>query len=78
MRSLSNDDSNEDGFISETVLLTFWYILMTSISPYNLKPRGENFYGMKDINTRRRIFLFLLGYCRYEFNSWENPLHCPI
>ena len=33
MRSLSNDDSNKDGFISKTALLTFWYILMTSISP---------------------------------------------
>ena len=33
MSGFSNDDSNKDGFISKTVLLTFWYILMTSISP---------------------------------------------
>ena len=63
MRSLSNDDSNKDGFISKTIICfgTFWW---RPFHQYNVKPRVENVYGKKDINTRWRIFLFLLGYSR--------------
>ena len=40
---------------------TFWW---RPFHQYNVKPRVENVYGKKDINTRWRIFLFLLGYSR--------------